>query len=435
MVLWGSLIDDRYRIEDELGRGGFGAVYRAKQVVLGTDLRDVALKLFHEGAVGPDNLLEKMNDAISLIGVLNQIDDSTVRQHFIDVYDLGATRGEKPQAFVAMELVRGGSLQRRLHCFGKFNVEQTRDYLIQITRAIGFMHTLPKPVLHRDLKPDNLLLVRHDAGDVVKVADFGLAGAMDGALAVGHAAGALEYMAPEGFDWDTAVPASDVYSIGLIAYEMLFGEHPFAGVGRGLKHDDPKSFGELREMHGNLRRYGVQITKEKAAEALDLSTAPAMIEILNSALEHDLPRRYRNAQQMHEELRREFPEGPGEPPPPGEVRKQMKEEVNYHLRHGDYAKAEKAARNMIAAYPTLAEPYLVLSSISKVQGEQFTDPLKEMFLAQAVRVLHDHMDNVMACEQEELMTELAGLYRQMGNWPAAKQWQEKADHARGGNRP
>jgi hypothetical protein len=90
---------------------------------------------------------------------------------------------------------------------------------------------------------------------------------------------------------------------------------------------------------------------------------------------------------------------------------------------------------MIAAYPTLAEPYLVLSSISKVQGEQFTDPLKEMFLAQAVRVLHDHMDNVMACEQEELMTELAGLYRQMGNWPAAKQWQEKADHARGGNRP
>jgi serine/threonine protein kinase len=267
MVLWGSLIDDRYRIEDELGRGGFGAVYRAKQVVLGTDLRDVALKLFHEGAVGPDNLLEKMNDAISLIGVLNQIDDSTVRQHFIDVYDLGATRGEKPQAFVAMELVRGGSLQRRLHCFGKFNVEQTRDYLIQITRAIGFMHTLPKPVLHRDLKPDNLLLVRHDAGDVVKVADFGLAGAMDGALAVGHAAGALEYMAPEGFDWDTAVPASDVYSIGLIAYEMLFGEHPFAGVGRGLKHDDPKSFGELREMHGNLRRYGVQITKEKAAEA------------------------------------------------------------------------------------------------------------------------------------------------------------------------
>ena len=181
MATFDNMVDGRYRLEVELGRGGFGAVYRAKQLVMGRELRDVALKLFHEGAITPDNVLEKMNDAISLIRVLGEVDDITIRQHFIDVYDLGVTCDDEPQAFIAMELVRGGDLRQRTRDRGKLNVKATMHYLLQITRAIGFMHSQPEPMLHRDLKPDNLLLARRGGPDVVKIADFGLAQALDDA--------------------------------------------------------------------------------------------------------------------------------------------------------------------------------------------------------------------------------------------------------------
>lgn len=117
----GSIIDGRYHIDVELGRGAFGAVYRARQRSLDVDVRDVALKLFHEKAVGAEQVTDKLNDAITLIRLLDAVDDLSTRQHFINVYDLGVTRDpDRPQAFVAMELVRGGPLAHRVRDYRKF---------------------------------------------------------------------------------------------------------------------------------------------------------------------------------------------------------------------------------------------------------------------------------------------------------------------------
>lgn len=440
MATFDNMVDGRYRLEVELGRGGFGAVYRAKQLVMGRELRDVALKLFHEGAITPDNVLEKMNDAISLIRVLGEVDDITIRQHFIDVYDLGVTCDDEPQAFIAMELVRGGDLRQRTRDRGKLNVKATMHYLLQITRAIGFMHSQPEPMLHRDLKPDNLLLARRGGPDVVKIADFGLAQALDDAISLGTAGGTLAYMAPEGFEYATAVTASDVYSIGLIGYEMLFNENPFSYIGRNVASDDAAGREQAREMHINSRRHGVKIRPKLA---LDLAAHPEFIEVLERALAHDVGKRYRTAQQFYEDLKRiwagDFPAevAPAEESPE-EGLLRCRREVDYHLRHERFADALEAAESMAAEFPTSPASYMAVAAVAMAQADHMETAgrmaFRDRFLAQAATVLRQNMERCPRGDRGDLMRMLARVYQRLGDGRTAATWLGRASQNGGGER-
>lgn len=429
-----NIVDGRYQLDVELGRGGFGAVYRAKQLVLGVPMRDVALKLFHEGAITPQNVWEKMNDAISLIGLLEMVDDVLIRQHFISIYDLGATREASPQAFIAMELVRGGSLQRRLQGYGQLNVKGTLEYLLQITRAIGFMHTQAKPILHRDLKPDNLLVVRQAGRDLIKVADFGLAAALDGALAMGQAAGALQYMAPEGFEYSTAVPASDVYSIGLIAYEMLFGKHPFENVGRGLSDKNPDDHQKIRQQHIDSRKAWGGISREKAGQARDLSAYPLMIDVLNKSLAYEIGDRYLSARRMRDDLvgvwKQAFPgepvaidepsSEPAGPPAGSDLLRELKERIGLLLRHKKYPQATLAARQMTDAFPVLCDGYLAAVEVTEAQAESLSAQgpmaaIRTQMLVAAADSLRKGLTRVLPDHHRQMKQCLARLYQKMGD--------------------
>ncbi len=200
-----------YEIEKELGRGGMGVVYLARQIKLN---RRVALKML-TGRYGPDELQRFLAEAETAAGL-----DHTNIAH---IFDVGEHEGAP---FFSMEFVRSGSLADRLRR-GPMEIREAVKILIDVARALDFAHQ--NGVVHRDMKPANVLL---DPQGVPKVADFGIAKRLTGDMALtlsGVVIGTPTYMAPEqasGTSRDVG-PAADVYSLGIILYEMLAGRPPF----------------------------------------------------------------------------------------------------------------------------------------------------------------------------------------------------------------
>jgi hypothetical protein len=226
-------VDNKYRIEQLLGRGGMGAVYRARDMRLD---RLVALKVVRAELLGDPEARRRFRREAQIVARL---------QHpsIVAVYDYGTFADGG--AYLVMELVRGEDLRHVLQREGRLEPDEAMRILANVCAAIGAAHR--EGVLHRDLKPENILLP--SAGGPAKVLDFGVAklvedehpidaGAsadMQTALtAAGMIVGTPAYMAPEQF---TAVPAdarTDVFSLGVVAYEMLSGDLPF---GRGTLAD------------------------------------------------------------------------------------------------------------------------------------------------------------------------------------------------------
>jgi serine/threonine-protein kinase len=203
-----------YEVLEELGRGGMGVVYRARQ--LGAD-RTVALKMLSDaGPLRPRDLARFRTEARLLA--------SLHHPNFVLVYEVGEQEG---QPFFSMEYVAGGSLSRRLRAHPLPAAEAAR--LVEtLARAIHAAHQ--RNILHRDLKPSNVLLA---LDGTPKIADFGLAKELEkdvGQTPSGTILGTPSYMAPEqaGARKDVG-PTADVYSLGAILYELLTGRPPFRG--------------------------------------------------------------------------------------------------------------------------------------------------------------------------------------------------------------
>ncbi len=206
----------RYAVEAELGRGGMGVVLRARDTRLG---RQVALKqLFPELMANPDWAARFHREA----QVLAQL----THAHIVQIYDL-VTEG--PGAWMAMELVQGGSLAARLRAEGPLPFGELRRLGMQMAEALAHAHA--HGVIHRNFKPDNVMLTAEGS---VKVADFGIAavaGQLAGAklTAAGAALGSPGYMSPEQISAAPVDPRSDVYALGITLYEMATGRTPFEG--------------------------------------------------------------------------------------------------------------------------------------------------------------------------------------------------------------
>ncbi len=221
-LLTGTLLSERFRIEALLGRGGMGAVYRASDLAL---RRQVAVKVLAPGAgLAGDDPQELRARFFREARVAAQLDHSNI----VPVLHFGI---DGPLAYLVMPLLAGGTLTKRIRVRQGSDPALVAGWLRQIAAALDFAHQRPQPIVHRDVKPSNLLF--HEDGRLC-LADFGIARVVAGSESrdsaqltrAGVVLGSLSYMAPEQIN-GRAVPASDQYSAGVLLYELLTGVLPF----------------------------------------------------------------------------------------------------------------------------------------------------------------------------------------------------------------
>ena len=206
-------LDGRYHVLERIASGGMGEVFRAHDAVLA---REVAIKVLHRSLAGDPAFVERFRrEARAAAGLTHP--------NIVAVYDWGAVDGIY---YMVMEYVRGPSVRHLLNERGRLEPAQAVEILRQTLLALGHAHH--EGLVHRDMKPENLLVT---PGGVVKVADFGLARAYaDGRVTqAGAVTGTVQYLAPEQIRGEPADPRSDLYSLGIVAYELLTGKLPFTG--------------------------------------------------------------------------------------------------------------------------------------------------------------------------------------------------------------
>jgi eukaryotic-like serine/threonine-protein kinase len=222
-----ALIKGRYRVGRRLGEGGMAIVYLGHDLLLG---RDVAIKSPRPQFSADPGFRVRFEREARAAAALSH-------PNIIDVYDVGEDDG---MPFIVMELVRGQSLKEIVAADAPFHPDDVAELLEQIGGALDYAHA--RGYVHRDIKPGNILVDQHGRARLV---DFGIAkGLADGDLTeTGASLGTVGYLSPEQASGLMATPASDVYSVGVVAFEMLTGELPFAAetpIGVAMRHvNDP----------------------------------------------------------------------------------------------------------------------------------------------------------------------------------------------------
>ncbi|MDQ3849342.1 MAG: protein kinase, partial [Actinomycetota bacterium] len=275
----GTLLSNRYRLDAQVGAGGMSTVYRAFDTVLE---RQVAIKLMHREFAGDSDQLERFRREARAVAQLNH-------PHVVGVIDAGEEGDEEGSAgqtpYIVFEYVEGETLKDRIRRHGRLPVSEAIAYAIEIARALGAAHD--SQIVHRDVKPQNVLI---DEDGSARVTDFGIARSLDqqGLTADGRVLGTTDYVSPEQALGHPVTGQSDLYSLGVVLFEMLSGDVPFHGENQvtvAMKHVRE----ELPDVQ--LRRPEVSATLAAVldrATAKDLeqrySTAQALIADLEEAL-------------------------------------------------------------------------------------------------------------------------------------------------------
>jgi tetratricopeptide (TPR) repeat protein len=206
-----NALEGRYDLEKELGRGGMGVVYLAKDKQLD---RPVALKFLGSLIDDSEEFRERFVREARTAAKISH-------PNIVSIYDISASEG---RAYIAMEYVEGVSLYRYLASKGALPPRETVNFMVQACSALGAIHEAG--ITHRDIKPDNILIAK---GGLIKIMDFGLAKSEDNRLTrAGVVMGTPSYMSPEQATGKEADARSDIYSIGMVMHECLTGEIVFA---------------------------------------------------------------------------------------------------------------------------------------------------------------------------------------------------------------
>ena len=209
--LQGTLLKG-YRLEDRIGTGGFGAVYRARQTTLS---REVAVKIILPGFANNPDFIRRFESEANLIARLEH-------PHITPLHDFWR---DPDGAYLVMRYLRGGSVRQALED-GPYDLNATSELLDQIASALDFAHR--HNVIHRDIKPGNILL---DEDGYAYLADFGIAKDLtqvnDQLTAVDAVVGSLDYISPEQARSEPVTARTDIYSLGVTLFEMISGKHPF----------------------------------------------------------------------------------------------------------------------------------------------------------------------------------------------------------------
>ena len=210
----GDVLAERYELEELVGSGGMSSVYRAHDRVLD---RKVALKVLHQRLMSEEECVERFRREARMVAGL-------LHQNIVTVIDRGDDDG---QPFIVFEFVGGKNLKQLVDREGPLPVERVLELGMQIARSLAFAHA--NGYVHRDVKPQNVLL---NGDGEAKVTDFGIARSLDvkhGVTQTGTVLGTSDYIAPEQAQGQQVDEHTDVYSLGIVLYELLVGELPFSG--------------------------------------------------------------------------------------------------------------------------------------------------------------------------------------------------------------
>jgi serine/threonine-protein kinase len=224
----GRVLAGRYRLEEHLGEGGMGAIWRAEHLVLAAP---VAVKIIDRDVTEDEQAVARFMREAQAAATLRS-------PHVVQILDYGVDNGTP---FIAMELLEGENLAQRIKRAGRLGAEETARIVTHIARAVGRAHEAG--IIHRDLKPENVFLVHNEDEEIAKVLDFGVAkvesttlgmGSEGARTRTGSLLGTPYYMSPEQAQGNKDVDhRSDLWSLAVIAFECLTGRRPFYSDGLG----------------------------------------------------------------------------------------------------------------------------------------------------------------------------------------------------------
>src|SRR3954467_3960951 len=280
----GTLLSGRYRLDAQIGAGGMSTVYRAFDTVLE---RQVAIKLMHREIAADADQLERFRREARGGAPLKH-------PHVVGVIDAGEAPPPDEQTglgepvampYIVFEYVEGETLKDRIRRMGRLPVPEAVAYAIEIARALQAAHD--RRIVHRDVKPQNVLI---DQEGTAKVTDFGIARSLteEGLTADGRVLGTTDYVSPEQALGRDVGPQSDLYSLGIVLFEMLTGDVPFHGenqVAVAMRH--------VREDLPDVQMRRPDVSASLAA-------------ILDRMTDKDVTRRYPDARAVVEDLEHEL---------------------------------------------------------------------------------------------------------------------------------
>lgn len=273
----GKKLDGRYEITELIGEGGMADVYRATDVV---DNKTVAVKILKKEFAENEEFLRRFRNESKAIAVLSH-------PNIVKIFDVGFS--ERIQ-FIVMEYIDGITLNEYMEQQGQLGWKDAVHFILQILRALQHAHS--KGIVHRDIKPQNIMMLRDGT---IKVMDFGIAkfAREDGKTGTDKAIGTVHYISPEQARGGATDAKSDLYSVGVMLYEMLTGKKPF-------DTDNPVS---IAVMHMQA--------KVPAPHTIRPDIQIGLEEIILKAMEKDPKDRYQSARDMMDDLQtfKENPEG------------------------------------------------------------------------------------------------------------------------------
>ena len=269
MIVKGQKINDRYQIIRSIGEGGMANVYLAYDTILD---RNVAVKILRGDLADDEKFVRKFQrEAISA--------SSLSHPNIVEVYDVGEDDGKY---FIVMEYVDGRTLKSLIKKRGALTLPEVIDIMLQLTSAIAHAHD--SYIIHRDIKPQNVLIL--DDG-MVKITDFGIAMALNSneLTQTNSVMGSVHYLPPEQANGSGSTIKSDIYSLGVLMFELLTGKVPFKG--------------------DNAVEIAIKQMKEPIPSVCKINPEiPQSVEnIILKACAKNPKNRYENVREMHEDLK------------------------------------------------------------------------------------------------------------------------------------
>ena len=263
----GRVLDDRYEIVSRVGYGGMAVVYKALSRRLN---RYDAIKILRDDLTADEESRERFRDESKAIAMLSH-------PNIVAVYDVGQSEGID---YIVMELVDGITLKQYCENRGALDWKETLHFSTQIVKALAHAHE--RGIIHRDIKPQNIMVLKDGT---IKVADFGIAELQNSLTgSSGTAVGSIHYMAPEQAKGAVADARSDIYSLGIVMYEMLTGQLPYTG-------STPE---EIAIKHINGKPIKPRQIKPEIPDKME--------QIVLKAMSSDLKNRYQTANEMLDDL-------------------------------------------------------------------------------------------------------------------------------------